>query len=212
MAEVQEPPPKKKQGKVLEFNRYKNVNKKDIELAKKFIAGNIKAADAPSWIKRFKKEGRDIKVKSNNLFIDGLQVVGNDERDDLMRELVYKKNSDVAPSRDAGYYTIKSRYLNVSRRNWVEFLKKQRVIRQTDNAPPTQKKGGKKIHRRGELEMDLFFLSRKDLPKEMTKTATTVAPTFRGIPNAAKNPAAPLTNPIRATPTPGNPPFATLLE
>ena len=103
-------------------------------------------------------------------------MVGNDERDDLMRELVYKKNSDVAPSRDAGYYTIKSRYLNVSRRNWVEFLKKQRVIRQTDNAPPTQKKGGKKIHRRGELEMDLFFLSRKDLPKEMTKTAAKLFP------------------------------------
>ena len=48
MAEVQEPPPKKKQGKVLELNRYRNVNKKDIELAKKFIAGTIKEPDDQS--------------------------------------------------------------------------------------------------------------------------------------------------------------------
>ena len=147
----------------IELNRYKNVDRSDIESAMKFVQGKLEAKDAPSWVKRFKKQDHKFEVKKNNLFIDNLLVVGNDERDTMMRKFVYDKGSLVAPSRDAGYYTIKKKYLNISRRNWVDFLKKQRVIRMTDNAPPAQKKGGRKISRPGELELDLFFISGKDI-------------------------------------------------
>ena len=146
------------------INRYKNLQRADIDNAIKFLQGNITAKDAPSWVKRFKKEDTPMEVrKDKNLYIDGLLLVGNDERDSLMRSLVYDKGSDVPPSRDGGYHVIKSKYLNLSRRNWVDFLKKQRVIRMTDNAPPSAKKGGKKINRPGELELDLFFISKKDI-------------------------------------------------
>ena len=147
----------------IELNRYKNLQRSDIDAAIKFIKGTLEPKDAPSWIKRFKKEDKNIKIQKNNLFIEGLMVVGNDERDTLMRSLVYDKGSIVAPSRDAGYYSIKKKYLNVSRRNWTDFLKKQRVIRMTDNAPPKQKKGGKQIHRLGEIEVDLVFISKDDI-------------------------------------------------
>ena len=147
----------------IELNRYRNLQRSDIEAAMKFVKGTLDAKDAPSWIKRFKKEEKDIKILKNNLYIEGRMVVGNDERDTLMRSLIYDKGSKVAPSRDAGYYSIKKKYLNVSRRNWTDFLKKQRVIRMTDNAPPKQKKGGKKIHRLGEIEVDLVFISKNDI-------------------------------------------------
>ena len=107
---------------MIELNRYKNLQRSDIDAAIKFIQGSLDAKDAPSWIKRFKKEDKNIKIKKNNLFIEGLMVVGNDERDTLMRSLVYDKGSTIAPSRDAGYYSIKKKYLNVSRRNWTDFL------------------------------------------------------------------------------------------
>ncbi len=129
----------------LSLNRYRNLDRTDIEAAIKFVQGSLDSKDAPSWIKRFKKEDRKITIKKNNLFIDGLMIVGNNERDTLRRSIIYEKDRTVAPSRDAGYYTIKKKYLNISRRNWTDFLKKQRVIRMTDNAPPKQKKGGNKF-------------------------------------------------------------------
>ena len=124
----------------LSLNRYRNLDRTDIEAAIKFIQGSLEPKDAPSWIKRFKKEDRKITIKKNNLFIDGLMVVANNERETLMRGLIYDKNSTVAPSRDAGYYTIKKKYLNISRRNWTDFLKKQRVIRMTGNAHLSKRK------------------------------------------------------------------------
>ena len=145
------------------LNRYRNVNRKEIDEAKRFLSGQLDKSKVASWVKRFDKH---LEVKGNELLLDGKIVVGNDERDDLMRELVYAKDSDVAPSRDAGYYTVKKRYANISRRNWMNFLKKQRVIRQTDNAPPKQKHGGRKLNKKGELEADLFFIGVKDLAED----------------------------------------------
>ena len=147
------------------LNRYRNVNKKEIDDAKRFVLSSTKdKSKVASWVKRYADH---LTVKDGKLLLDGRQVIGNDERDALMRELVYKKNSDIAPSRDAGYYKVKKRYANVSRRNWMDFLKKQRVIRMTDNAPPKQKHGGRKLNKKGELECDLFYIGKDDLPKSL---------------------------------------------
>ena len=147
------------------LNRYRNVNKKEIEEAKRFVLSDNKdKSKVASWVKRYADH---LTVKDGKLMLDGRQVIGNDERDDLMRELVYKKNSDIAPSRDAGYYKVKKRYANVSRRDWMTFLKKQRVIRMTDNAPPKQKHGGRKLNKKGELECDLFYIGKLDMPESL---------------------------------------------
>ena len=146
---------------LIELNRYRNVNEKDVDNTKLFVAGKIKESELPTWAKRFKD---DLSVKTNQLMLGDRIVVSNQEREALMRKLIYSTSSDVAPSRDAGYYLIKKRYANISRRQWLAFLKAQRVIRKTDNAPRKAKQGGKKLSRTGELECDLFFISRKDLP------------------------------------------------
>ena len=134
--------------KFIELNRYRNVNKKQIEEAKAFLSGNLDKSKVASWVKRFADH---LTTKGGKLLLDGKEIIGNDERDDKMRALVYDKDSDVAPSRDAGYYKVKKRYANISRRNWMDFLKKQRVIRMTDNAPPKEKTGGRKINKKGEV-------------------------------------------------------------
>lgn len=153
------------------LNRYRNVNKKEIEEAKSFLSGKLDKNKVASWVKRYADH---LQVKKGKLMLDDKIVVGNDERDDLMRKLVYDKDSDIAPSRDAGYYKVKKRYVNISRRNWMEFLKKQRVIRMTDNAPPEAKTGGKKINKKGELECDLFYVANADLKKNMKVKATDI--------------------------------------
>ena len=155
---------------LIELNRYRNVNQKDVENVKLFVLGKLKEdRKLPSWAKRFQD---DLSVKNNQLMLGDRTVVSNQEREALMRKLVYDNNSDVAPSRDAGYYLIKKRYANISRRQWLAFLKSQRVIRQTDNAPPKAKTGGKKLTRTGELECDLFFISKKDLPGYLLEGGT----------------------------------------
>ena len=126
---------------LLELNRYRNVNQKDVDLVKGFLSGKYKENKLPSWAKAFKN---DLSVVKNDLKLGDRIVVSNQEREALMRRLIYDKNSDVPPSRDAGYYLIKKRYANISRRQWLAFLKAQRVIRLTDNAPRKAKRGGKK--------------------------------------------------------------------
>ena len=37
----------------------------------------------------------------------------------------------------------------------------------TDNAPPKQKHGGRKLNKKGELECDLFYIGKDDLPKSL---------------------------------------------
>ena len=154
---------------LIELNRYRNVNQKDVDNTKLFVRGKIKESELPTWAKRFKD---DLSVKTNQLLLGDRIVVSNQEREALMRKLIYDSKSDVAPSRDAGYYLIKKRYANISRRQWLAFLKAQRVIRKTDNAPRQAKQGGKKLTRTGELECDLFFIRRKDLPPHLRKGGT----------------------------------------
>lgn len=151
---------------LLELNRYRNVNQSDVETVKSFLSGNNKKQVLPSWAKAFKEH---LSLEKGNLKLGDRVVVSNQEREALLRKLIYDKDSDVPPSRDAGYYLIKKRYANISRRQWLAFLKAQRVIRLTDNAPRKTKRGGKKLSRTGEIECDLFFISKDDLPPKLRK-------------------------------------------
>ena len=51
----------------LSLNRYRNLDRTDIEAAIKFVQGSLDSKDAPSWIKRFKKEDRKITIKKKKL-------------------------------------------------------------------------------------------------------------------------------------------------
>ena len=81
---------------LIELNRYRNVNQKYVENVKLFVLGKLKEdRKLPSWAKRFKD---DLSVTNNQLMLGDRTVVSNQEREALMRKLVYDNNSDVAPS------------------------------------------------------------------------------------------------------------------
>ena len=142
-------------------NKYGGINEKGVELTKKFVAGKLKEGEKlPRWAERFKEH---FSVSGDKLMLDGKEVIAKEERDKIMRELVYKKDSDVGLARDAGYYQIQKRYWNIPRRKWQAFLKKQESLRKTDNLPPRQKSGGQKLKRKGEIEVDIFVISNEDL-------------------------------------------------
>ena len=71
---------------LIELNRYRNVNQKDVDNTKLFVAGKIKESELPTWAKRFKD---DLSVnKTNQLILGDRIVVSNQEREALMRELI----------------------------------------------------------------------------------------------------------------------------
>ena len=89
-------------------NKYGGINKEGIALTKKFVAGKLKEDEKlPRWAERFKEH---FSVSGDKLMLDGKEVIAKEERDKTMRELVYKKDSDVGLARDAGYYQIQKRY------------------------------------------------------------------------------------------------------
>ena len=142
-------------------NKYGGINKEGIALTKKFVSGKLKEGEKlPRWAERFKEH---FTVSGDKLMLDGKEVIAKEDRDKVMRELVYKKDSDVGLARDAGYYQIQKRYWNITRRKWQLFLKAQESLRKTDNLPPRQKAGGQKLKRKGEIEVDIFVITHKDL-------------------------------------------------
>ena len=142
-------------------NKYGGINKEGIALTKKFVSGKLKEGEKlPRWAERFKEH---FSVSGDKLMLDGKEVIAKEDRDKVMRDLVYKKDSDVGLARDAGYYQIQKRYWNIPRRKWQTFLKKQESLRKTDNLPPRQKAGGRKLKRKGEIEVDVFVITNEDL-------------------------------------------------
>ena len=83
-------------------NKYGGINKAGIALTKKFVSGKLKEGEKlPRWAERFKEH---FSVSGDKLMLDGKEVIAKEDRDKTMRDLVYKKDSDVGLARDAGYY------------------------------------------------------------------------------------------------------------
>ena len=57
------------------------------------------------------------------------RVVPVEERNDFLRDLVLKEDSDVPLARDSGYHILQQRTMGISRRAWAAFLGKQSVTR-----------------------------------------------------------------------------------
>jgi hypothetical protein len=65
---------------------------------------------------------------------------------------------------------VSKRYIGISKRAFAAFAQTQRVKIRTDNAPKKIVKKGRKLSKKGIIEIDLFQTSRKDLPTYIQKT------------------------------------------
>ena len=138
-------------------NRYR-FTEKTVKQAKSFLKGDSKTE--PNFLKKHKGTVDGAKLK-----LDGKLVVPKERVDAFLRNKIYQGKTPL--SRDAAFYWISKNVVGVSRKAVDNFLKKQRIIRETDNQQPTTK-GRKKrqVKKKGQLHVDLVEIKFKDLDFE----------------------------------------------
>ena len=111
----------------------------------------------PRALKRFKGE-----VRKGKLYLDGKEVVPREKVDTYLRKLIL--DGETPMTRDAAYYWIQKNTAGIARAAIDDFLKKQRIVRETDNQQPTTKRQKRRIKQKGTLHVDLVEIKFKDLP------------------------------------------------
>ena len=135
------------------MNRY-NFSNAEIKRA---IAGGD---NVPNFMKKY-----PFKVKGTKLFLEGREVIPNEERESYLRGILYNKDSDYPLARDSLFYLLKKEVINISKRFIESFLKKQKVI-VTRTAKPRKEKRKfvVNIKKAGAVSGDLVHIEPKDLP------------------------------------------------
>ena len=149
------------------MNRYK-FSQKDIDKVLLKLK-NKEVASLPNWYKKLQNK-QDLKAKNGGLFLGEKQIVPAEKVNDIIRDAFYTKGSKTPWSRDAGYADLSKRYIGISKRAFAAFQQTQRVKIRTDNVPKKIEKKGRKLSKKGVIELDLFQTSRKDLPTYIQKT------------------------------------------
>ena len=139
------------------MNRYK-ITDAQITKAKKFLKGKVK--NGPPWTVKYKD---DLKVVGSKLLFKSKEVVSSEKVDVVLRREIYRKNSDVVPSRDSAFHTLKQRYSNISKRKIMEFLRAQKPLGETRAAVPKAKRSAGIKMKATTFETDLVFVKRDDL-------------------------------------------------
>ena len=142
------------------INRFRFTDK-SVEKAIKVLKKELPPSKGPAFLKRFKA---DIVLRNGDLFFKEKKIIREGKVEELVRSLLYDSKSANPWSRDAGYAALAKKYVGISRRKFFSFVGRQRVKRESDNVPPATKKRGKKLKKKGQIEIDLFFISHKDVP------------------------------------------------
>ena len=151
----------------MQINRYKFSQKDIATVLSKLKDSEVKGV--PNWYKKLQNK-QDLKEKNGKLFLGEKQIVAADKVNEILRDAFYKKDSKTPWSRDAGYADLSKRYIGISKRAFATFAQTQRVKIRTDNIPKKIVKKGRKLSKKGIIEIDLFQTSRKDLPTYIQKT------------------------------------------
>ena len=139
----------------------------------KFTEKNVKQAisalkgekgKTPKFYTKYKDK---LTTKDGKLFYEKKEVVPKSNIDKVLRSLLYDKGSAVPWSRDSGYADLSKRFTGISKRAFADFVSRQRVKIETDNVPPKIPKKGRNLSKKGTVEIDLYQISRIDLPKEI---------------------------------------------
>ena len=137
-------------------NRFR-FTEKTISQIKNYLKGTAKTK--PNVLKKFPG-----KIEKNTLFIDGKKVIAKENVDSYLRQRIYDAKTSL--SRDGAFYNISKDVVGVSRKDVETFLRKQRIVRETDNQQPTTKRGSKKVHQKGQYHLDLIEIKFDQLPFE----------------------------------------------
>ena len=135
------------------MNRY-NFTEKNVTAAKKFLKKTAKTE--PSFLKRFK--GTLVKGR---LHLDGKVVIPKEKVEVYLRNRIYAAKTPL--SRDAAFYWISKDTVGISRKAIDNFLKKQRIIRETDSQQASTKHKKRQVKTKGQLHIDLVEIKLNQL-------------------------------------------------
>ena len=93
------------------------------------------------------------------------RVLFEKEVDAYLRDALLNPKSVMPMSRDAGYHIMQKETYGISRRRFMQFLKKQSVVQLTTDVMPKQRKLGRPLQGRGYLELDLVEAKGYDISK-----------------------------------------------
>ena len=95
-----------------------------------------------------------------------LKVIPNEDRDALLRDLIYTPGKGYPFGRDSLFAILKKDFLNISKRDIETFLKKQKVLVTRRSRPPFEKRGSvRRARNPGILSIDLVHIRAKDFQK-----------------------------------------------
>ena len=136
-----------------------NINRYNFTQA--VVKRAIKGNNPPTFMQE-----HNFKVKDGKLVLDGKVVIPNEERDQYLRQLLYKSGSTAPMGRDSLYHYVKTLpVLNISKRDIEKFLKSQNVI-VTRSARPKQEKRQfySTVKKAGICSGDLAHIRPQDMP------------------------------------------------
>ena len=114
----------------------------------------------PRWVSKYKD---DISLKGNKLYYKEREVISKERVDDVLRTELYKKNGDIPAGRDSAFHICKQRYVGISRRALMEFIRKQKPLGEVKSALNKPKVAGGERLKNYVFETDLIFLKKNDL-------------------------------------------------
>ena len=114
-----------------------------------------KKGKRPVWASKYSD---DIVLKGNKLFYKDREVVSRELVDAVLRKELYKKNGDVPSGRDAAFHICKQRYVGISRRALMTFIRKQKALGEVKAALPEPRRAAGERLKTYTFETDLIFL------------------------------------------------------
>ena len=146
------------------MHRYK-FSRESVTRAIAFVRKQTK--EGPAWAK---KHVAQLTTKDGVLFFDKKRVVPREEGDALLRKEIYQKGGTTPSGRDACFHVLKQRYVGVSRRATMEFLRRQKALGARAAVPKAKQSYGERLKRYC-FETDLVFLKKNDLIKKNKRFA-----------------------------------------
>ena len=145
------------------MERFK-ITEKKLAQAVSFIKTGKGAA--PKFAVKFKD---DLNIKGKKLYYKNREVIPREKIDDVLRQELFGKKSDVPTGRDSAFHILKQRYVGLPKNKIMEFIRKQKSLNQVKDALPKPKKSAGKKLKTYTFETDLIFLKKKDLEKANKK-------------------------------------------
>ena len=125
-----------------------------------------KKGSPPTWATKYKD---DLTTKGSKLFYKEREVISRENVDDVLRFELYKKDGDCPSGRDAAFHICKKRYVGISRRSLMQFIRKQKPLGEVKAAVNKPKSSAGEKLKNYVFETDLIFLKKNDLEKANRK-------------------------------------------